>query len=359
MGPDRGRTQLASSWRRQQPTDSCRWMCTKRGTGAALLVVSLALCAAAHCAPIRVSVSSAGVQGDQDSVFSAISGDGRYMVFMSSAANLVADDTNGVPDVFRHDGSTGETVRVSVGNTGTQGNGAASSPTLSADGRYVAFISEASNLVAGDTNGFSDVFVRDCELGTTERVNVSTGGAQAVGDDAREPSISPDGRYVVFHSSAGDLVTTPIGVADQVFRHDRETEETILVSADNSGNAGNLGSGGPSVSSGGRYVAFSSASTNLVPGDTNAASDVFVRDCATGRTSRVSLGEGGAQGNGGSRASVQGISDDGKRIVFTSSATNLVSGDTNGEVDVFVHDRKAGTTARASVGDSGQQADGE
>jgi len=304
----------------------------------------------------RVSVDSAGNQGSGWSEFPAISADGRYVAFESEASNLVSGDTNWVPDVFVHDRLTGATERVSVDSAGNQGNSWSELPAISADGRYVAFQSYAFNLVPGDTNG-ADVFVHDRQTGVTERVSVNSAGNQA-NSDSWSPAISADGRYVAFDSGASNLVAGDTNYALDVFVHDRQTGVTQRVSVDSAGNQGNDYSWSefPTISADGRYVAFQSHAFNLVPGDTNDASDVFVHDRLTGVTERVSVDSAGNQGNTWSDLSA--ISADGRYVVFDSDASNLVSGDTNSTWDVFVHDRLTGATERVSVHSAGNEGNG-
>src|SRR5688572_4209052 len=181
------------------------------------------------------------------------------------------------------------TERVSVGSGGSQGDGTSHASAISADGRYVAFASWASNLVAGDTNGSGDVFVRDRQTGTTERVSVASGGSE--GDaDSWEPAISADGRYVAFSSSASNLVPDDTNGTFDVFIRDRQTGTTERVSVASDGSEGNAGSWEPVIGADGPDVAFSSLADNLVPGDTNGVMDVFVRDRQAGTTERISVG---------------------------------------------------------------------
>ena len=230
----------------------------------------------------RVSVASDGAQGNQDSFRALLSADGRYVAFASDASNLVAGDTTYKEDVFLHDRETGETTRVSVASDGAQGDsGSGDEVALSADGRYVAFFSWATNLVPGDTNGDGDIFVHDRETGETTRVSVASDGAQANDisflDDCY-PALSADGRYVAFLSLATNLVPGDTNGDDDIFVHDRETGETTRVSVASDGAQGNQDSFWPALSADGRYVAFGSFATNLVPGDTNNKADVFVHD---------------------------------------------------------------------------------
>src|SRR5216117_2839480 len=311
----------------------------------------------------RVSVASGGTEGNGASLSSALSADGRFVAFVSAATDLVAADTNGVSDVFVHDRQTGATERVSVASGGAQGNGSsgligfAFPPALSADGRFVAFVSSATNLVAGDTNGATDVFVHDRQTGMTERVSVASDGTQA-NNVSSYPALSADGRFVAFESDATNLVAGDTNGATDVFVHDRQTGATERVSvASGGGTQGNRNSGGffafPALSADGRLVAFQSAATNLVADDTNGATDVFVHDRQKGTTERVSVASGGSQGNGFNAGPV--LSAAGRFVAFHSTATNLVAGDTNGATDVFVHDRQTGTTERVSVASGGTQ----
>jgi Tol biopolymer transport system component len=309
----------------------------------------------------RVSLDSAGVQGNESSfmaqeVEAAFSADGRYVVFWSSASNLVPGDTNGAFDVFLRDRETGATEIVSVDSAGVQGLENSLDPSISADGRYVAFESHASNLVPGDTNGSFDVFVRDRLTGTTERLSVDSSGAEG-NNQSFDPSISADGRFVAFYSSATNLVPGDTNDSLDVFVHDRQSGTTERVSVDWDGAEGNGHSRLPSISSDGRYVAFESSATNLVAGDTNGVLDIFVRDRQNGTTERVSVGAGGAQGDGAS--SLASISGDGRYVTFESFATNLVPGDTHGFLDVFFRDRLSATTTRVSVDSGGAQGNGD
>ncbi len=303
----------------------------------------------------RVSVSSAGEQGNGDSWSPGISADGRFVAFYSYASNLVAGDTNAGTDVFVRDRATGATERVSVSSAGEQGNEGSMYPAISADGRFVAFESYASNLVAGDTNGWRDVFVHDRVTGATERVSVSSAGEQGNGDSWWRV-ISADGSFVAFYSYASNLVAGDTNGVPDVFVHDRVTGVTERVSVSSAGEQGNWGSINPAISANGRFVAFDSYASNLVAGDTNGDADVFVHDRATGATERVSVSSAGEQGNGESQ--YPAISADGRFVAFDSYASNLVAGDTNGDADVFVHDRATGATERVSVSSAGEQGNG-
>ncbi len=303
-----------------------------------------------------VSVDSAGNQANGFSTWLAISADGRFVAFVSAATNLVPGDTNGQSDVFVHDRQTGITQRVSVDSAGNQADGGNDAPAISADGRFVAFVSAATNLVPDDSNGQSDIFIHDRESGITERVSVDGGGSQADGSSAA-PAISADGRFVAFVSAASNLVPADTNGESDVFVHDRQTGITERVSVDSAASQADGGNDAPAISADGRFVAFRSAATNLVPGDTNGQSDVFVHDRQTSGTERVSVDSAGNQGeDGGSDAPA--ISADGRFVAFESKARNLVPRDFNRRQDVFVHDLQTGATERVSVDSAGNQASG-
>ena len=205
------------------------------------------------------------------------------MVFVSVATNLVPGYTNGFLDVFVHERHTGLTVRVSVDSSGGQANGGSYRSSISRDGRYVAFASMATNLAPGDTNGFMYTFVHDRRTGLTSRVSVDSSGGQG-NDHSYCYQISSNGRYVAFFGGATNLVPRDTNGWDDVFVHDRRTGLTSRVSVDSSGHHANSDSISPSISADGRYVSFVSWATNLVPGDTNDWSDIFVhdrQDCAS------------------------------------------------------------------------------
>lgn len=300
----------------------------------------------------RVSVKTDGTEGNDDSGHGAMSGDGRYVAFTSSANNLVDDDTNISGDVFLRDRVEGSTIRISVSSDGTQGDSNSHGPSISDDGRLVAFYSEASNLVPNDTNHTWDVFVRDWQAGETIRVSVASDGTQG-NDESTTPAISGDGRFVAFTSWATNLVPNDTNFTSDVFVRDLNASVTFRVSVASDGREGNGYSRGPAISYDGRYVAFVSSATNLVPSDTNGVSDIFVHDCQTGTTERVSVASDGTQSNGASSAPA--LSSDGRYVAFSSYASNLVPGDTNGQSDVFVHDRVTHTTWRVSVSSAGAQ----
>ena len=308
----------------------------------------------------RVSVDSAGDQANNASRNPSISADGRYVAFESVATNLVAGDTNRYRDVFVHDLQTGETTRVSVGRQGEQSDSESFHPSISADGRFVAFDSPASNLVFGDTNDIHDVFVRDRQTGETTRVSVDSNGRQ--GDDISQlPSISADGRYVAFSSGAKTLSLFPDNNhADDVFVHDQLTGYTDRISVGPDGDEGNSASRTATISADGRYVAFESTASNLVAGDTGGPTDtdIFLYDRVTRTTTQVNLGPDGLSDSGTPGQERTTLSADGRYVAFVSGEDKLVTGDTNSSWDVFVRDRVTATTTRVSVADDGSQSDG-
>jgi hypothetical protein len=352
-----------------------------------------------------IDVDSSGNSANAAAGTAAISSDGRFVAFTSSATNLVAGDTNGVSDVFVRDTQTGVTNRVSVSSAGVQANGASTVSDISEDGRFVVFASTATNLVAGDTNGVSDVFVRDMQNNTTIRVSVNGGGGQANGASSGG-SISGDGSRVVFTSSATNLIgpNDTNGLDDVFMRQVSGAPGTSRISETPGGLNANGASSAGVISSDGSTVAFVSAATNLVAGDTDGVSDVFVRTIATNtnqliadgsapsistdgkvvaftssaalvgadtngvsdvyrydrNSSQISLVSQSSSGTVGNAASsAASISGGGDYVAFVSSASNLVSGDTNGVADIFVRDTTNSATMRVSVANStGSQADG-
>jgi Tol biopolymer transport system component/putative cell wall-binding protein len=301
-----------------------------------------------------VSVSSAEAQGNGWSSGGLISADGRYVAFSSSSTNLAgAGDTNGEYDVFVRDLELGTTTQVSVSSSEVRGNGQSLLDAMSADGRYVVFHSLATNLVAGDTNGKKDVFVRDTVNGTTARVSVRSDATQANGD-SYTAAISDDGRYIAFASEASNLITTDGNGAADIFVRDMTLGTIVRVSVSNTEVEANGLSENPFMSADGRYVVFQSYANNLVTGDTNGEADVFIRDTVNGTTERMSVTSAEAQATTG-RSINPGISAGGRFVTFESDASDLVTGDTNGWTDVFVRDRQAGTTKRVSRAYDGNQ----
>ncbi len=390
-----------------------RWALSSKSIPIALTICATGLAFGQSVLTERVSISSTGAQANDDCAPPAISADGRFVVFRSFASTLVQGDGNGMSDVFLRDRATGTTSLMSVASNGQQGNqGCDYGTAISADGRYVAFASYASNLVVGDTNSTEDIFVHDRVTGATTRESVDSNGIQGNGD-SRYPSISADGRFIAFASTSSNLVLGDHNLCWDVFVRDRVAKQTIRVSVGPNGVEGDSNSFGPVMSPDGKLVGFTSlaknfapsdsnnsrdafvydlatgvtqcisvdptgqvgdgdsvitalsvdgrlavfhgGSTNLVPGDTNFARDVFVRDLVAGTTTRVSVDSNGVQGNSSSTNGV--ISSDARYVAFSSQATNFVPGDTNNWLDVFVRDMWAGVTERVSVSSSGTQGD--
>jgi Tol biopolymer transport system component len=321
--------------------------------------IAVPIVAGALCAPSlaqvtqRVSLATSGAQANGHCYGPTISADGRCVAFWSFATNLVPGHASSFVDVYLRDRQTGTTECVSLAINGAVGNDNSASPSLSSDGRFVAFASDASNLVIGDNNQRTDVFVRDRMSGTIELVSLGSGGAQGTGYSF-DPSISSDGRYVAFDSDAPNLVAGDTNQTRDSFVHDRQSNLTERVSVDSNGVEGNSESGPCAISANGRFVVFRSASSNLVPGDTNGVADVFVHDRLSGATEFVSLSSSGVLENDNCQFAVS-ISRDGRYVVFNSPATNLVAGDTNMRMDVFLRDRQAGTTERVSIDPNGGQ----
>ena len=287
-----------------------------------------------------------------------VSSDGRFIAFTSKAWNLVAGDTNGCDDVFVRDRVAGTTVRVSVDSSGVQGNGASLVPSISSDGRFVTFMSRADNLVANDANHVDDVFRHDRDPdgngifdegnGVTERVSIDSAGVE--GDFASsDSSLSADGALVVFSSLATNLVSGDSNQRMDVFLRDCIAGTTARITKGSNGD-----SFMPSISGDGKFIAFTSWASSLVAGDTNNYMDVFVYDRTAKTMTRVSVDSAGNQAWGQGPSP---LSDDGSIVAFTSDASNLVAGDTNGTSDVFVHDLASGATTRESVGPGGAQFD--
>ena len=301
----------------------------------------------------RVSTDVTGGQGNGDSYRTSLSVDGHFLAFHSDASDLVPGDTNGFRDVFVHDRTTGTSLRVSIDSAGGQADGDSYYPSISADGRCTVFWSHATNLVPGDTNGFADVFVHDRQSAATERVSVDSAGVQANQVSGPSFAISGDGRWVAFGSPATNLVFGDTNGRTDAFVHDRVSGVTERVSVASGGTQADGDSYPTSLSADGRYVAFWSHADNLVPLDTNKVADVFVHDRQTGTTERVSVDSTGMQSNGFS--SNASIGAEGRYVAFDSEGSNLVLGDTNARLDVFVHDRQTGSTDRVSVSSSGAQ----
>jgi Tol biopolymer transport system component len=382
-----------------------KWNHASLGIGMIVLVAGSALGQVTR----RISVSTAGTQGNSGSGSPWFSADARYMAFGSLATNFVAGDANGVGDIFVRDTVTGTTECLSLTPSGVTGNGPSGVPFISPDGRYVGYWSLATDLVAADTNGFEDIYLYDRATGTLELVSAGPSGSPgngATGDFAR---MSSDGRFVAFTSEASDLVAGDANGRVDVFVRDRLAGTTELVSVDSSGGQADDDCQFPSISADGRFVAFHSRADNLVAGDTNGYEDIFIRDRQLGTTERVNLGPGGVQGDADSSCpviSLDGgfvafesqaldlapgapsgwrnhllldrqtgviefiaknrpyafdwdtdleVTPGGRFVAFTSWADDVIPGDTNGAPDVFIRDRQLGTVERVSVSSGGAQ----
>jgi len=305
--------------------------------------------AAATALTTQASVSSAEAEANGDSFSHPdISSSGRYAVFESEASNLVGNDLGGHEDIFVRDRAGGTTRRVSLNSRGKPGNDNSMYPSISASGRYIAFLSDATNLVKGDTNGATDVFVRDRKTGKTIRVSLSSGGKQANGPTGYTPSISADGSRVAFYSEATNLVAHDSNGVGDIFVRDLRTKTTGRASVKTNGGQANGASSEPDISANGAVVAFTSEARNLVPSDTNGATDIFVRKLGSSPgTTRVSVSTTEAEGGGLSDRAA--LSSSGRYVVFESSAEDLVDSDSNAQDDVFIRDRKTGTTKIVSI----------
>jgi Tol biopolymer transport system component len=299
---------------------------------------------------VLVSASGTG-QPAGNSYSTSINANGRYVVFESSAGNVVPGDTNNASDVFVRDRWTATTSRANLSSAGEQtppdgdeNAGPSGGGSISADGRYVAFHSRARNLVPVNTGGVSSVFVRDRWAGTTRLVSAA-GDGTPMEFDSLEPAISGNGRYVVFSHVVN-------GVAD-VHRYDLHTATVRRIPAATTWPQTDAGGPRPAISADGRYVAFTSDAATLTPGDTNGVPDVFVHDFGSGTHRRVSRSATGGQTTMDSYTGA--ISADGRYVVFASADPTLVPGDTNGQTDVFVHDQRARSTRLASVSSAGVQ----
>src|SRR5262245_28023893 len=303
---------------------------------------------------LRLSTDSSDGEANSRSFDAALSADGLLCAFNSLANDLVPSDLNGVYDVFMKDRTTGITELVSVDSAGVQGNRDSFLPFISPDGRFVVFSSLSNNLVAGDTNNKYDVFIRDRLLGTTERCSIRSSGLQG-NDDSFALGVSSDGNIIYFESNATNLVAGDTNASGDVFIRNRATGKTTRVSVDSSGNEGDSFSWFGGMAADASACCFYSACTNLIPTDFNGKVDVYVHDLVSGVTSRASADPGGNDGNGSSL--LPRMSSDGRFVVYRSSSSNLIANDTNGFEDVYVFDRAAGVSDRVSIDSNGNEAD--
>lgn len=292
----------------------------------------------------RISTGYDGSQANNDSWEVSISYNGRYIAFSSDADNLVMNDTNGSRDVFLHDRVGNSTIRVSVENNSANdnGNNASDHPGISGNGAFVAFRSSASDLVSADTNNLDDIFVRQMSTNQTFRVSVDSVGTQSLGGDSFNPTLSETGQFVAFVSEATNLVAGDGNLVRDVFVHDRTLGTTTRVSVATSTAEGNAQSYTSFISGNGNFVVFASEATNLdgVSPDTNIYADIFVHDRALAETTRVSLSFFGTESDGHSYT--PSISREGRYITFASEATNLdvTQSNSNRKRNIYLHDRQ-------------------
>lgn len=291
------------------------------------------------------STNSAGAEGDGDSTYGSVSADGRYVAFSSRARNLVTQTTS-FTQVYVKDLQTGNILLASSSVSGVAGNGGSDYPVMSADGRLVVFETYANNLVPNDADDERDLIVKNLQTGTVERVATRAGSYAA---------ISGSGRYVAFYSSQPNLVPGTTNELERVFIRDMQTGTTTLVSTDSASNPGDGPSFVPAVSDDGRFVAFLSDASNFAAGDGNSSQDAFVKDTSTGELKLASGTAAGVPGNG--HTLWVAMSADGRYVAFSSRASDLVEGDTNGVSDVFVKNMITGQLVRVSVSETGGQAD--
>lgn len=304
-----------------------------------------------------ISKNADGVVADGEALPAGISADGKLVVFTSWASNLVTGDYNRENDAFYFDTSTSKLQRVVADLPGVEARASSAVPRISSNGRYVAFRSYAHNLIDQDTNNTDDIFVHDSQTGVTKAVSVNDLGEVSSGQ-SYELDLSGDGNVVVFSTEGNNLAPEDTGYDFDIYSHNLTTSKTTLISVSTSGDKADDYTDYPAVNGDGRYVAFISSATNLVPSDTNNALDVFVRDTQLNETKRVSVSSAGDQSDGGVRYEAPAISQDGQLIVFASNATNMVAGDTNNQTDIFVHDQVAQTTRRVSLAFDNSEADG-
>ena len=310
----------------------------------------------------RVSQGAGGKQPDGDSQRPTLSADGRFVAFWSAAENLVDNDTNQMTDCFLHDRETHTTIRVDVGPADVEANGECARPVVSGDGKLVAFESAATNLEKPTVLGKSTDTNKTKDVFVRDLIANTTTRVSVSSDgkqgtgDSVRPAISANGRFVAFQSEAV-LQSDDTNKKTDVYLHDLETKETTRVSIGPGGVEGNAGSFSPSLSADGGLLAYWSNASNFVPGDSNKVGDIFVFNRSDGSTTRISVTPEGEGGDG--MSSDPSMSPDGRHVAFWSAATNLVADDTNGKRDIFLVDRDTGTLTRVSVADDGTQGDGD
>ena len=308
--------------------------------------------ALAQAGTSQVNVSSGGSPGVRPTYAPEISSNGEHIVFWTNDPSLTSGLVNGQPDIFVRHHRSGITELVSVAASGFGAAGSSYDPSVSSDGQFIAFESTAENLVLTDSNYQRDIFVRDMQSGTTERVSLSTSGES--NGNSFGAAICGDGRFIAYQSWATNLTANDLNGWQDVFLFDRQTNQTQCLSLSSLGFPGNGFSTDASISADGNFIAFISTSNNLVSGDHNGLPDVFVFDRIAGTLELISQDSNGVQGN--STSTLPAISADGRFVSFGSLSTNLISNDTNGLADIFLRDRLNGSTTRISESSAGLEA---
>jgi hypothetical protein len=302
----------------------------------------------------RVSITSDGDEvTDESSSAPALSGNGRRVAFISDSEDLVGGDNNEVTDIFVHNLETRKTKRVSVSSNGDEGDQpAGDQPDVSRNGRFVAFHT-TSQLVGKDNNDDADIYVRDLRERRTHLVSIHSNGDAVTDGESIYPQISENGRFIVFNSSSSELINSDANGVVDVFIHDRQTGRTRRVSVNSNGNEVARDSQYPQVSADGRIISFDSTG-GFVSADDNDVSDVYVHNRETGRTKLVTRGHNG--GSTDQESSYTSLSPNGRMIGFYSYATNLIANDPDGDYSAYVYDRvtkKIRMVDRDSSGDPG------
>jgi len=301
----------------------------------------------------RISTDSAGMQGNQNSINSSISDDGQIVVFDSTSSNLVIGDSNADFDIFAKNRRDNSTYRLSIATDGSQANGPSVDPKVSADGRYVVFSSDASNLVLGDTNSLTDVFLHDISMGITTLI--SKNDNNEIGNGTSETAtISADGRYIVFVSESTNFSLTDNNITRDIYLHDRLNATTILVSSNSLGAVANGESISPDISTDGNLIVFASLADNLVASDSNSNSDVFIKNMSSQQVQRISVSSTGIEANG--LSDTPSISGDGSVVAYRSTATNLVANVSTISKQIYVKDMTTGENELVSVNNQGDTA---
>ncbi|NOS81893.1 MAG: hypothetical protein HOP32_09975 [Nitrospira sp.] len=305
---------------------------------------------AIHPRTDRVSVNSSGTAGNGTSTEPAISSaNGRFIAF-TSLATLAPTPGGSGAQIFAHDRQTGQPSLVSINSIGNAGDGASSQPTISADGRYVAFTSVAPNLAPIPGAIGSQIFLRDTQSNTTVLVSQDAVGNAGNGASS-EPTISADGRFVAFTSAATNLAPIIGGSGSQIFLRDTQANQTILVSRDTMGNAGNGASSEATISGNGQFVAFTSQATNLASLVGGSGSQIFLRDTIGNATTLVSRDTTGNAGNGASSHPTIGATN-GQFVAFTSLATNLAATLGGSGSQIYLRDTQGNQTSLVSKDNS-------